>query len=242
MRRFAKAAVRGYEPPLKLLIFRNNREPRVSDSAAFHEVDDAVRQDELKAWWKRYGTWAVSGVVAIVVVVAGLVGWRHYQESQRAAAGAAFSAALAKIGQDNATARAELEKQATSAVEPYRSFAALTAAQLRDKPEERVAALLDVAPKLPDTLSDLALVIAGFQSVDTPKAGETIAKLEPLAAPDRPFHGSVVELQALEAVHKGDAKRAHELWNEIAKDSTAPPGAVQRAQALLNLSDEQGAK
>jgi hypothetical protein len=214
----------------------------VSDSAAFHEVDDAVRQDDLKAWWKRYGTWAVSGVVVVVVAVAALVGWRQYQDSQRAAAGAAYSAALAKIGQDNAAARAELEKQAATSVEPYRSLAALTAAQMRDKPDEQVAALLDVAPKLPGEFSDLARVIAGFRSVDTDKAAETIAKLEPQAGPDQAFHGSVVELQAIEAARKGDMKHARELWNEIIKDPTAPPGAVQRAQALLNFSDEAGAK
>ena len=138
----------------------------MSDSAAFQEVDDAVRQDDLKLWWKRWGTWVVAGAVLAVVAVAGLVGWRQYDASQRAQASAAYSAALAKIGQDNTAARAELNKQAESAPEPYRSLAALSAAQLLDKPEEQVAALDAVASRLPAELSDLALVIAGFRSVD----------------------------------------------------------------------------
>ena len=211
----------------------------MSDQAAFQEVDDAVRQDDLKAWWKRYGTYTVAGAVLVVVVVAGVVGWRQYQTAQRSAAGQAYSVALAKIGQDNKAARVDLEQQAQSAVEPYRSLAALAAAQLRDTPDEQVAALLDVAARLPGELPDLAMVIAGFRSVDTAKAADTIAKLEPLAAPDRPFHGSVLELQALQAERKGDLKRAKELWTEITKDPTAPQGAVQRAQALLNFQDAQ---
>ena len=214
----------------------------MSDQAAFQEVDDAVRQDDLKAWWKRYGTYSVAGAVLVVVAVAAVVGWRQYQTAQRSAAGQAYSIALAKIGQDNAGARAELEKQAQNAIEPYRSLAALAAAQLRDTPEEQVAALLDVAAKLPGELPDLAMAIAGFRSVDTAKGADTIAKLEPLAAPDRPFHGSVVELQAMQAQRKGDLKRAKELWTEITKDPTAPQGAVQRAQALLNFQDAQDAK
>lgn len=242
MRWFAKASAEGYEPALKLLIFRNNRGLCVSDSAAFHEIDDAVRQDAMKAWWKRYGTLVVAGAVVLVVAVTGVVGWRNYQASQRAAAGAAYSAALAKIGQDNAAARAELEKLAANAVDPYGWFAKMIVAQLADKPEERVDALMALAPKLPSTLSDLAMVIAGYQSVDTPKVGETVAKLEPLSAMDRPFRGSVLELQGLDAWRKGDLKRAREIWNQIVKDSMAPPGAAQRAQALLNFSDEQGAK
>jgi hypothetical protein len=210
----------------------------VSDQTAFQEVDDAVRQDDLKAWWMRYGTWVVAAAVLVVVGVAGMVGWRQYDTAQRAAAGAAYSAALAKIGPDNAGARAELEKQAVSAPEPYRSLAALAAAQLLESPGVEVAALLAVAPRMPVTeLSDLALVIAAFHALDTDKADEAIARLEPLAAPDRPFHASVLELQALAAMKKGDVKKAREVWNQIVKDTGSPQGAAQRAQAMLNLHE-----
>ena len=80
----------------------------------------------------------------------------------------------------------------------------------------------------------LAQVIAGFRGVDTPKSAELMTKLEALAQPERPFHASVMELQALIAQRKGDLKRARELWGEIAKDPAAAQGSVQRAQALLN--------
>ena len=52
---------------LKLLIFRDNPGAIVSDSAAFHEVDEAVRKDELKEWWGRWGTWVVAAAVVVVV-------------------------------------------------------------------------------------------------------------------------------------------------------------------------------
>jgi len=208
----------------------------VSDSAAFHEIDEAVRKDEMKEWWSRYGTWVVAGAVVIVVAVTAFVGWRQYDRAQRAAASAAYSAALAQIATDPAAARAELEKQAVGALQPYRSLAALTAAQLRPTLEEQVTALSSVAPSLSASeLSDLALVIAAFKSIDTPKAEEMVAKLEPLAAPGRPFGLSVRELQAMLAVRKGDTKRAKELWNEIAKDPAVPQGTSQRVSAMLNL-------
>jgi len=179
----------------------------------------------------------------VVVVVAGLVGWRQYDASQRATASAAYSAALAKIAQDPAAARAEFDKQASSAPEPYRSLAAMIAAQLREPPDAQVTALVALAPTLSSAeLADLANVIAAFKSVDTPKAEEMIAKLEPLAAPDRPFRLSVRELQALVAARKGDLKRARELWTEISKDPQLPQGTQQRVTAMLSLYGAAEAK
>ena len=46
----------------------------MSDSAVLQEVDEAVRKDDLKLWWNRYGTLVVAGAVAVVVVAAGAVG------------------------------------------------------------------------------------------------------------------------------------------------------------------------
>ena len=205
----------------------------MSDSAAFQEVDDAVRQDDMRLWWKRWGTWVVGAAVVVVVAVTGIVGYRQYDTAQRAAASAAYSAAMAKIGQDNAAARAELMRQAENAPAPYRSLAALAAAQLLDKPEDQVAALEAAAAKLPPELSDLALVIAGFRSVDAGKLDTMVARLDALAMPDRPFHASVTELQALAAARKNDLKRARELWTAIVKHPASPQGVQQRAQAML---------
>jgi hypothetical protein len=206
----------------------------VSDSAAFQEVDDAVRQDDLKLWWKRWGSWLVAAAVLLVVAVAALVWWRQHDADQRAQASAAYSLALAKVGQDNAAARAELAKQAESAPEPYRSLAALAAAQLLDKPADQVAALEAAAARLPPELADLASVLAGFRSADAGKLDDTVGKLGALAQGDRPFGASVRELQALAAVRKGDIKRAKELWTILLKDPATPQGAQQRAQAMLN--------
>jgi hypothetical protein len=214
----------------------------VSDQAAFQEIDDAVRQDDLKAWWKRWGTLVIVAAVVVVAVAIGLIKWRQYEESQRASASTAYSIALSKIGQDNAAARAELDKLAESAPEPYRWLAALASAQLRPTPEEQVTALLAVAPQLPAELSDLATVIAGFRSVGTPKEGEVAAKLQSLAQPERPFHASALELEALAAARKGDLAAARKMWNEIIKDPAAPQGAQQRAQALLTLYGPAEAK
>ena len=214
----------------------------MSDQAAFQEIDDAVRQDDIKAWWKRWGVPVLVACVVVIAVTVGIMQYRKYEEGQRALAGTAYSAALAKIGQDNAAARAELEKQAQSAPEPYRALASLAVAQLQDKPEAVIAALQAAAVRLPPELSDLALVIAGYHSVDTAEVQSAIGKLDTLTGAERPFRASVKELQALAAWKKGDLKRARELWTEISRDTGSPQGELQRAQALLALTGPGEAK
>ena len=146
--------------------------------------------------------------------------------SQRAAASAAYSAALAKIAQDKAAARAEFEQAGRERARALSFAGRPGAAQLRDTPDAQVDRPRGAwRRRLPSAeLSDLAIVIAGFRSVDTAKAEELVAKLEPLAAPDRPFHASVIELQALVAARKGDLKRARELWTRDHQGSRRAAG------------------
>jgi hypothetical protein len=207
----------------------------VSDQAAFQEVDDAVRQDDIKLWWKRWGALAITAFVVVVVAAAGTIQWRKYEASQAAVAGAAYSAALAKIGPDLKTARAELQQQAQTAAEPYKSLAALAAAQLLDTQEQQIAALIALAPKLTPEMSDLALAIAGYRSVDPGKLDAMASQLEGMTALERPFRMSARELQALALVKKDDLKGARTIWEDISKDGSAPAGVSQRTAAMLAL-------
>ena len=207
----------------------------MSDQAAFQEVDDAVRQDDIKLWWKRWGALTVTAFVVVVVAAAGMIQWRKYEASQAAIAGAAYSAAIAKIGPDLKAARAELQQQAATAAEPYRSLAALADAQLLDTPEQQTAALISLAPRLTPEMSDLALAIAAYKSVDAGKLEAMARQLDGMSAPDHAFRLSARELQALGLVKKGDIKGARAIWEEISKDGTAPSGVAQRTAAMLAL-------
>jgi hypothetical protein len=207
----------------------------VSDQAAFQEVDDAVRQDDIKAWWKRWGALAITAFVVLIVAAAGMIQWRKHQASEAAIAGAAYSAAIAKIGPDLKAARAELQQQARTAAEPYRSLAALADTQLLDTPEQQIAALIELAPKLRPEMSDLALAIAGYRSVDPGKLDAMSGQLEGMTALDRPFRLSARELQALALVKKGDLKGARAIWDILSKDTAAPSGIQQRTAAMLAL-------
>jgi len=207
----------------------------VSDVTALQEIDDAVRQDRAKEWWSRYGSWVVGVAVVVVVAVAGGVGWQRYTAAQRATAGATFSAALAQTA-DQAKAREALQQAAAGATEPYRSLAALAAAQYQATPADQAKALQAAAQGGGSVeLKDLAAILAAMRAADGSKPDELIRDLEPLAAKDRPFRASALELIAQASLAKGDLKRAREIWAELVKDETVPQGVAARAQAMSML-------
>ena len=55
-------------------------------SDIFAEVDADLRRDRWQAMWDRYGLLVIGGAVAIVLLVAIVVGYRAYQQSQNEAA------------------------------------------------------------------------------------------------------------------------------------------------------------
>ena len=60
------------------------------------EVDEAVRHDQYKQLWDRYGVYALGVAVLVVVGVAGYKGWNYWQEKRAQDAGSQFSASFGR--------------------------------------------------------------------------------------------------------------------------------------------------
>ena len=92
-----------------------------------------------------------------------------------------------------------------------------------------------VAPRLPPELSDLALVMAGFRSVDAGKLEEQVGKLERARpGPTGRSTSASSSCRPSPPPRRATSSGRSELWTDITKDSAAPQGAQQRAQAMLN--------
>lgn len=57
-----------------------------------YDLEEQEKLDELKAWWKTNGTTVMLAVAVFAAVVAGMQGWRVYQNSQRQQAALAYEA------------------------------------------------------------------------------------------------------------------------------------------------------
>jgi hypothetical protein len=209
-------------------------------SELFDEVDEEVRRDQLKKLWDKYSIFIIG---LMLLIIAGVGGWRGYQylEAQKAAeAGAAFDRAVELSDQNkHAEAEAAFADLATKAPSGYRTLARLrTAAEIAVRDKAAAAKMYDdiaadSAVAAPDR--DLARVRAAQLLLDTAPYPNMMQRLEQAAGKDGAFRHSARELLALSAWKANDAAAARQWLDMIANDGETPPGLRSRAEALQAL-------
>jgi hypothetical protein len=239
---FPQAASRGFAADCRFgLVLENG----VAD--IFHEVDEEVRREQLKRLWERY---SILIIAVVVLIVAGVGGWRGYewwQNKKAAAAGAQFEQAvtLSEAGK-HAQAEAAFAKVAAAAPGGYRVLARLRAAAelAQTKPTDAVKAYdaITADPSVGETMQDLAAVRAGMLLVDTAPLAEMQRRLEPLTGPTRTFRHTARELLALSAWRNHDFAAARKYIDMITTDAESPPGTRARAEVLAALIAADGGK
>lgn len=209
-------------------------------SDIFHEVDEEVRREQLKKLWERYQYLVIGAVVLILV---GISAWRGYEwwEAKKAGeTGAAFEAAISLSEAGKRTEAAEaFGKIAADGSSGYRAIARLReAAELAEQePKAAIAAYEKIAADrtVGPVLQDLAALRAGQLLVDSASYEELRQRLEPLAAPGRPFRHNARELLALSAWRSGDAVAAKRWSDMIMADAETPASLRGRVEMLVAL-------
>jgi hypothetical protein len=206
----------------------------------FQEVDEEVRREQLKKLWDRYGIVIIAAVVLIIAGVAGYRGYQYWLAKQAAEAGAKFEQAVTLSEQDkHGEAQAAFAKIAAEAPAGYRVLARLRAAAELGKtdPKAAVGAYDAIAAdgSVGQAFRDAAALRAGMLLVDTASFDEVRGRLEPLAQPSRPFRHTAREMLALSAWRNGDAAAAKKYIDQATDDAETPAGVRSRLEVLSAL-------
>jgi hypothetical protein len=204
----------------------------LSETDSFiREVEDEVRQDRMFRLWKKYGPYAIAGVVGAVAISAGLTWMKHQEREQARELGGAFLAAPigsvpeqeALIGETEGAVRAVAEMR-------------LAAAKAQAGEAEAAAELYRKAASVPGldrAYSDLAKLQVVRVSVATMDPGEAVAALEPLAADGAPYRLLALELRAAIRLSAGETEAAHDDLRAIVDDPAVTRELLQRASVML---------
>lgn len=204
----------------------------------YHEIQEDLRRDRLKALWSRYG-----GVVVAVaaLLVAGIGGWRGYEYFQMRAAMAAGDRyqAATKLAQDgkSAEARAAFAAIAADAPPGYATLARLREADEAAKTDPAAALTLYQAlaedGAVDPLLRDAARARGAYVAVDAGSRDDVRRLAEPLAVDGGAWRHLAREALGLAAYKAEDVAEARRHFEALVADSEAPGSARQRADLVL---------
>lgn len=219
----------------------------MSDDSLFREVDEAIRQDQLKALWDKYGLWMVVGAVLIVAVVGGHKFWTYWQGEQSAAAGGRFIGGITEI-EDGKTGDAINVFKSLSDEGPsgYRDLSQLQLAALYSS-EGKIAEAVKIYDQIADSsaagsvLENFARIQAASLTVDDSSFEDMRKRLDDLAVTGNTWRHSARELLGLSAYRNGESDAARRYFDVMLSDQQTPANMRRRAEMMLSLLVQLGA-
>ena len=211
------------------------------DDNFIREVNEELRSDQANALWKKYGKLIIGGAVAIVLGVAGNVGYKNWVDSQAAASGDIFLEALthAREGR-NDEALAAFDQLKADGYGSYPVLAKMRAATViaeQGNAEDAISEFLSVANdgSVADALKDVAKIRAGYLMVDVSSYDEVAAQVEVLTNTTNTMRHSAREILGLSAFKANDYARAKDWFTLVVGDTSTPQQIAARAQVILDL-------
>ncbi len=208
------------------------------------EVDDALRQETLADFWRRYGRWMLAVAIAGLVAFGSYLFWQSRQGAARGADGEAFHALMEKIqAGPNAEADKELARLAKDGTPAYRAMAIIQQSNQKaaDGDRKAAAALLAWLAKddtVDKSLRDLALIRQTALEFDTLEPAAVIARMAPIVSPTDPvsaFFPGAAELTAIAHYQAGRFKEAGELFARIARHEGVSDSLKSRTGQMAGM-------
>ncbi|MFL6721498.1 MAG: tetratricopeptide repeat protein [Sphingomonas sp.] len=212
------------------------------------EVDENLRRDQLRDFFKAYGNWLIAAVVLFLAASGGFIWWKQHQVQRSEAQVEQLASIYQDIGSGNAAqAPQQLEKlsdKGSKAVRASALFARAALALQQSDSKSATATYKSIADdsSLPKPYRDAALIRETAIEFDQLPPQDVIARLQPLTRTGEPWFGSAGEMTALALVKQGKRQEAGQLFAAIAKDRTVPQTVRERAAQLAGtLGVEAGA-
>lgn len=226
----------------------------MSQDNIFHEVDEELRSDRMRALWRRVMPYVIGAAVGVVAIVAINEGWQWYHANNAAQSSDAFYAALDLAdGGDVAAAQAQLDQLVADGSGSYPVLAQFAKAGLLGR-EGNVAEAVALYDSLANTQSDvrlreLALVLAGSLLVDTGSVAEVEARVGTIAVEGNPLRNAARETLGLAQYKAADYAAAQASFEAVLNDPLAQSTTRNRmgyylAQMLAAgvITDSSGAE
>jgi hypothetical protein len=208
--------------------------PDISETFV-REVDENLRRDQLRDFFKKNGTWLIAAVVLFLVASGGFIWWKQHEVKRSGAEVERLAEIYKNIGSGNLAQApeqlAELSNSGSKAVRASALFARAALALQQSDTKLATSTYKSIAEdsSMPQAYRDAALIRETSLEFDQIQPQDVIARLEPLAKPGEPWFGSAGEMTALALIKQGKKQEAGQLFAAIAKDNGVPETIRTRA-------------
>lgn len=204
------------------------------------EVDDAVRQDQLRSFWRRYGLWIAGLLVLGLLAFAAWLYWDHRSSRVSAEVSEEIAKVLDVVAVGGAPDAKAVDALSQADQPGYRAAALLAkGAAAADKGDMKGAIAVYRAMaadrKLDQPYRDLALIKQTSAEFDQLKPEDIVARLKPLAVAGNPWFGSAGEMVAIAYMKMRKPELAGPIFAAVAKDQGVPSTVRSRARQMAGL-------
>jgi hypothetical protein len=204
------------------------------------EVDENLRRDQLRDFFKENGAWLIAAVVIFLAASGGIIWFKQYSVRRNEA----HVEKLAQIYKDVGAGKMgdapqqldDLSKSGSKAVRASAQFARAAIALQQGDTKQATATYTALANDdgLPQPYRDAALIRQTALEFDQLQPQQVIARLAPLAKPGEPWFGSAGEMTALAMIKQGNKQQAAELFATMARDQSVPDAIRSRASQVAS--------
>ncbi len=205
----------------------------MSQDNIFREVDEELRSDRMRAFWRRFAPYVIGAAIAVVALVAVNEGWSWYHANNAAQSSDELYAAFDLIdGNDLPAAQTALDKVIADGSGRYPILAQFRKAGVLAKAgntAEAVAAYDALANSLDNIrLRELALVLAGNLLIDTGTLADVQSRIETIATEGNPLRNAAREILGLAQYKAGDFAAAQTSFEAVINDPMSQSSARNR--------------
>lgn len=205
------------------------------------EVDAELKNDQIKAFWKKYRFLLIGLAVLAVAIAIGFEVYQSWWTKTRLSESDQFEQAAVLTYQGKSDeALGILNTLSENGKTGYRYLADLKRASIlmaQGKNEAAFQLLNELAnnKNMPNELRAVArLSLAGHQ-IDSKTPDEIQTLLQPLLTETNPFYGSATELAAIAYLKQGNQEAAKNILNQALQSTSVPLNVKQRLSELLSV-------
>lgn len=208
-------------------------------SDIFREVDEDLRREKAEALWKKYGSYVLIVVLAIVLGTAGRVGWKNYREAQLAETATRYQAVLEQAARDPGNAAAQALQAAQGELgEGYGRLSQLHQAAELSRAGDLAGAIAvydRLAASNDPTLAGLASLLAGAKLIEAGERDQARGRLTSLVDARSPWRFTAGELLAVIDLEEGKREAARDKYQALSEDAEAPANLRARAAQMVRI-------